>query len=232
MGCYNGGNIKLKNMITPAIITNFKVYQSATHNRALDIAKIHDELARETGVNLIVCPQMVDLGIIAKEVDIPVYSQHIDPLVYGSGTGWTLPESVKAHGAMGTLLNHSEHRLEWDTLEESVKRAKDLGLTVVVCAKDPDECEKMNALEPDFIAYEPPELIGGDVSVSTAKPELIKEAVERVNCGLIVGAGVKNGEDVRIALELGAVAVLVASGVTKAHLPKEALQDLISGIKK
>ena len=48
---------------------------------------------------------------------------------------------------------------------------------------------------------------------------------------LLVGAGVKNGEDVRLAIELGAKGVLLASGVTKASDPKAVLLDLASGLK-
>jgi triosephosphate isomerase len=84
----------------------------------------------------------------------------------------------------------------------------------------------------DFVAVEPPELIGGDISVSTANPELISDAVATIGAGkVLVGAGIKNAEDVRIALKLGAVGVLVASGVVKAADPVAALEDLCKGMK-
>ena len=46
-------------------------------------------------------------------------------------------------------------------------------------------------MEPTYIAYEPPELIGGNVSVSSAKPEIIAQAAKACNgkTKLLVGAG-------------------------------------------
>jgi len=222
-------------MKTPIVITNFKTYQAATHERAVDLAKIHAEVAEETGKSLAVCPQTIDLGRVADEVDIPVFAQHMDPVIYGSNTGHVLPEALKAYGVTGVLINHSEHRIPHDVIGNTVKRAKEVNLITIVCAKDPAECEAVLAFDPDYVAYEPPELIGGDISVSSAKPEFIEEAAKRVGSQsrpgrtkLIVGAGVKNSDDVKIAVELGAVGVLIASGVTKSKDPKATLLDLVS----
>ena len=97
-------------MKLPTIIVNFKTYESATGDKALDLAKIHAQIANETGHSFAVCVQPTDLAKIAVEVDIPVFAQHIDPVGYGSNTGHILPEAVKAAGAFGTLLNHAEHQ--------------------------------------------------------------------------------------------------------------------------
>ena len=79
---------------------------------------------------------------------------------------------------------------------------------------------------------EPPELIGGDISVSRAGPEIIEDSVNLVGENrLLVGAGIKDAEDVRIALSLGASGVLLASGVIKADDPYSALMELVSGLK-
>ena len=90
-------------------------------------------------------------------------------------------------------------------------------------------------LVPDFVAVEPPELIGGDISVSKAQPELVKDSVEAVKAvspdvKVLCGAGVKNGEDVKSALELGAKGVLLASGVVKAKDAEAVMRDLIKGL--
>ncbi len=213
------------------IITNFKTYESATGKRAVDLAKIHEEVAKEMGVEIGIAVQAVDLWRVCQAVSIPVFAQHIDPVEYGSATGHVLPEAVKEAGAMGTLLNHSEHRLERGVLAASIKRAKEVGLKVIVCAKDPEEGASFLEFEPDMIAVEPPELIGGDISVSTAQPEIIEHATKLIGrVKLLVGAGVKNGEDVKIALKLGARGVLLASGVTKAEDPKKVLRDLAGSL--
>ena len=213
------------------IITNFKLYESATGDKAVALAKIHEEVAKETGADIQVSVQAIDLAKISQEVDIPVLAQHIDPKGFGSGTGHILPESVKMAGAVGTILNHSERRLEREVLKESIKRAKEIGLTTVVCAETPEEGASFLEFDPDYIAVEPPELIGGDISVSTAQPEIIENAAKLIGPDkLLVGAGVKNGEDVRTCIRLGAKGVLLASGVTKAEDPKAVLLDLASGL--
>ena len=91
------------------------------------------------------------------------------------------------------------------------------------------------SVKPDFIAVEPPDLIGGDVSVSTAKPELISDSVKAVHAvasiPVITGAGIKNSADARKALELGTEGVFVASGIVKAQNPEKAIDELLEGFK-
>jgi len=94
--------------------------------------------------------------------------QHIDEIDFGKNTGFLLPESVKQAGAEATLLNHSEHRLDFDLLKSSIERAKQAELKTVVCARDVEDAKKIAHLNPDFIAIEPPELIGTKTSISEA----------------------------------------------------------------
>ncbi len=221
-----------KNMKFPLIITNFKAYNEGFGQDAVDMARIHEKVAKMTGVPIGVAVSAIDLKEVVNAVDIPVFVQHIDPICPGKGTGSTLPEAVKDVGAFGTLLNHSEKRLNREILERSVERAKDVGLKTIVCAESPEEGEAFAAFEPDMVAVEPPELIGGDISVSTASPEIIDRSVELIGEGkVIVGAGVKDARDVKIAFELGASGILLASGVMKAENPEEVLLDLIKGIQ-
>jgi triosephosphate isomerase len=105
----------------------------------------------------------------------------------------------------------------------------------LVCIPEVSNLDEIINLNSDFIALEPPELIEGNVSVSNAKPELIKDAVRIFNSAnnkktvLLCGAGVKSKEDVKKALELGTMGVLVASGLLKAKNKKKELMDLIEG---
>ena len=214
----------------PVLLINLKTYEEGTGSKAMEIAKIADSFGSE--VEIILAVQPADIRMISENVSIPVFSQHVDPVEYGSHTGWILPESVKQAGAVGTLLNHSERRMDFETLERAMKRCRDVGLRTVVCAETPDKVKKFAAMKPDFIAIEPPELIGGDVSVSRAKPHVITESVEKARpfgVPVLCGAGVKNQDDVRRAKELGAKGILVASGVVKAGNPREAIEDLLRG---
>jgi triosephosphate isomerase len=217
----------------PAIVVNFKAYREADGLRSLEIARICQSVSEESGVRIAVCPPAVELGAVAREVDIPVLSQNVDPHAPGSSTGWVTPSMVAATGAVGTLINHSEHRVPAKVVDECLKLSKACELLTVVCANDVKVSVEMARLNPDFIAVEPPELIGGDVSVTTADPQIVEDTVDsvkRVNgmVSVLCGAGIKNGGDVRRALDLGADGVLLASGVMKSKDPRATLLDLIS----
>jgi triosephosphate isomerase len=168
----------------------------------------------------------------AKQIDI--YAQHCDNASFGSSTGKILPEMLVNIGVKGVILNHSENRFStknnYQELIETINFAKKVGLIVVACAETAEEGAFLsNNSSADFIAVEPPELIGGDISVSTAQPELISKSVDKIGKNkVLIGAGIKTGFDVEIAKEKGAVGVLLASGVTKAQNPQDVLFGLIS----
>jgi triosephosphate isomerase len=224
--------INKKHMRLPAIIVNFKVYEQATGDMAVELAKLHEKVAKETGASIGIAVTAIDLQRVSEAVSIPVFAQHIDPVSYGSGTGQILPEQVKDVGAYGTLLNHAECQVGDIALKQSIEMARELDLFTVVCANTPEKGAEIMKFNPDLIAVEPPELIGGDVSVSKADPSIIEKAVSLIGKNrVLVGAGIKTGEDVRIALALGASGVLLASGVTKAADPYAVLMDLVSGLK-
>ncbi|MBP1662604.1 MAG: hypothetical protein H6P94_853, partial [Thermoplasmatales archaeon] len=147
----------------------------------------------------------------------------------------TLPEAVKQAGAVGTLINHSEHRLILADIDTCILRAKDLGLETLVCTNNVATSKAVATFSPGLLAVEPPELIGGDISVTTADPGIVSntvQAVRKINSSvkILCGAGVKNGKDVSKAIELGADGVLLASGVVKAKNKEEVLRDLAAGI--
>lgn len=220
---------------TPIVMVNFKAYPEVEGHKALDLARICEEVADETGVSIAVCPPVAELGAVARAVRIPVLSQNVDRFSPGSATGWMTPSMVKASGAMGSLINHSEHRFPEDDIAQCVGMCGDLSVTSVVCAESVDKAKAVASFHPDFIAVEPPELIGGDISVTTANPKIVSDtvdAVKSIDAGVKVlcGAGVKTGADVRKAIELGADGVLLASGVVKSKDPKATLLDLVSGL--
>ena len=180
--------------------------------------------------NLIFSIQPEDL-LRLEEKNVEVFAQHIDSVEPGSHTGSILAEGVKEAGASGTLINHSENRLEKEEIEACVEKARSLGLTTVVCAQSPEECRELKEFRPDYIAFEPPERIGGDTSVAEAKPEIIEDAVEAAApVDALTGAGIHTSEDVSKSMELGCKGVLVASGVVKAEKPGEAVKELVQGL--
>jgi triosephosphate isomerase len=223
-------------MRTPSVVVNFKAFPEALGRRGWTLAEACARVATDTGASTVIAPAAPDLAHIAKSVRIPVFGQHVDSVEAGPRTGWVPPEALLEAGAAGTLVNHSERKVPLDDLKAVLPRCQALGLEVIACADDLAEAERLAGLAPDYIAIEPPELIGGDVSVTTARPDVVSRAVERIHAvaprvGVLCGAGVKTHKDVRKALDLGTVGVLLASGVVRAKNPEKALRDLAKGLR-
>jgi len=215
------------------LVVNFKTYIEATGRRAVELAKIAEEVSRDTGVTVIVAPQFTDIEPVSKTVDIPVFSQHIDSIKPGAHTGQILAEAVKSAGAEGSLLNHSEKRISPLEISESVKLCADTDLRSIVCADTAEASVDIAKTMPDMVAIEPPELIGTGISVSKARPELVTESLRQIrkvnrSVRVLCGAGVATAEDVSRALELGSEGVLVASGVVKSKDPRAVLERMAS----
>ena len=220
---------------TPTVVINFKAYAEVEGLKATELAMICEAVAESSGVSIGVCPPVAELGAVARSVSIPVLSQNVDPYKPGSATGWMTPSMVKACGCAGTLINHSEHRSDDQRIGECVRMCDDLGLITMVCAESVEKARSVAVFAPRFIAVEPPELIGGDISVTTANPKIVQDTVDTVksvnrNVSVLCGAGVKTGQDVATAIGLGADGVLLASGVVKSKDPRATLEDLISKI--
>jgi triosephosphate isomerase (TIM) len=219
----------------PVIVVNFKAYKESTGKNALMLALMCERVAKEAGADIIVAVQEQDIFRLSSQMEIPIFAQHIDPITFGAHTGHDLPEGMKQSGASGTLINHSEHRLDLDTIKKTIERAKEAGLKTIVCAPEPELAAKVAEFNPDYIAIEPPELIGGEISVSTAKPEVITDTIKMVkkvrDVPILCGAGIKDKNDVAIAMKLGACGVLLASHVVKAKDPEKVLAELAEGLK-
>jgi triosephosphate isomerase len=212
------------------ILVNLKAYPCDP----VAVAEAARDVAEASGVRIAVAPQAAHLQRVA-ETGVETWAQHVSPTDYGSHTGSTLAEAVAEAGAEGTLLNHSENRLRLADIDASLAAAERAGLETCVCGNNPEQIGAVSALGPDAVAVEPPELIGGDVSVSTADPDIVVDAVEAAaavddDVAVYCGAGVSTGDDVLAAEELGATGILLASGVAKADDPRAALEDLVAGL--
>ncbi|MCS7132673.1 MAG: triose-phosphate isomerase [Nitrososphaeria archaeon] len=221
----------------PLIALNFKVYLEAIGGNAVRLSKVAEEVSREYDVCIVVAPPQLDLAQVAGEVRIPVFSQHVDPYKPGSYTGSIIAEDVKAAGAIGSIVNHSERRLRLADIGAVLERLRENGLIALLCTDTVETTKAGAALSPDILAIEPPELIGTGIPVSKAKPEVVTaavEAVKEINPGVHVlcGAGISTGDDVARAIELGTEGVLLASAYVKARDPKKLLSEMAEAALK
>jgi len=220
-------------MTSPLILVNLKTFKEGMGNRAHMIANAAQLVAHESGVSIGIAPAYIDLHPISHHFAIPVYAQHVDGFEPGAHTGHITVDALRAAGAAGSLVNHSERRLTLAEIESSVRALQAQKLIPVVCSNNEATSAGAAALGPEYVAIEPPELIGSGVSVSKANPDIIRRSVAAVHAvnpkvKVLTGAGIQSGECVKIAVDLGTDGVLLASSVVKANEPAAVLRDLVS----
>ena len=215
------------------LIINFKNYEEASASNTVKLAKAAQKVAEKLRVEIVVAPPQPALALVAKSVSIPVFSQHVDGENDGSTTGYFVPSIAKSYGAVGSLINHSEHRIELKSIAVTVERMRKLGMTSVVCARTPHEVMEMSVFEPDYVAIEPPELIGSGKAVSKENPAIITKSIEAAGgrTKVICGAGITDKSDIKAAIKLGSRGILVASSVVKAESWNDKIAELASGMK-
>ena len=206
------------------IIINFKTYKQG--GEVLRLAKKIEKISKEIIIGL----QPTDIFRVSRKVKLPVYSQHADYFEKGRNTGFILPEAVKINGGKGVFLNHSEHKLKIKILKKTIERCNEVRLKTAVFAGSLREAKKIKKMNPDYLIIEPPELVGGRISVSTAKPFLIKKLSRKLGRDFIVGAGIKTNKDIKTALNLGARGVALSSVITKSKNPEKIMKKLFRDI--
>lgn len=205
----------------PIVVINLKTYKQG--EKAVKLAKMIEKVDK----SIIIGVQATDIYEISKKTKLKIYAQHVDYFLPGRNTGYILPEAVKKDGAVGTFLNHSEHKLSYDVLKKTIKRCREARLKTMVFVKDLKQGKQIEKLRPDYLIYEPPELVAGKISVSTAKPEIIKKFSKNIKRRFLVGAGIKNNQDLKTSMKRGALGIALSSAVTKAKNPGKVLKELI-----
>jgi triosephosphate isomerase len=200
-------------------VINCKNYEEISGDKIIKFIKIAEQVSKKYKIKIAISPPQHLIGLVANS-SIPIIAQHIDDSKIGSTTGFVIPELLKKSKVKGSLINHSEHRISNKEIEKLVLKLEELNMISIVCVKDIAEVKKYVKLNPNFIAIEPPELIGSGKAISKEKPDLIVKAADIVNNSknktkLLCGAGIVSGEDVAKAIELGSKGILVASGIIK-----------------
>jgi triosephosphate isomerase (TIM) len=201
-------------------VINCKNYEEIAGDKIIKFVKIAEKISKKYKIKIAVSPPQHLIGAVSNS-SIPILAQHIDDSKVGSTTGFMIPELLKKSKVKGSLINHSEHRISSKEIEKLITKLKELKMISILCVKDVAEVKKYAKLNPDYIAIEPPELIGSGKAVSKEKPELIEKAAKAIRNAknttkLLCGAGIVSGQDVTKAIELGSKGILVASGIVKA----------------
>lgn len=213
------------------IIINFKIYSETFGDKSLKLAKIIKEISDKHKIRIIITTSALDALRIQRETGAEVWLQNIDEFDQGKHSGWISANQAYELGIKGSLLNHSEHKIPKGKIAKIIK-LKPRGFEIMCCVTSVGQIKVWtNKLKPEWILYEPPELIANpDKSVASENPEMIKAAALALNKpNLLVGAGVKNKKDVQISLKMGAKGVGLASAFVLANNPRAVLEEIASG---
>jgi triosephosphate isomerase len=197
-----------------------------------DIARYCESLSEEFDIDITITCGYAELKTV-KEMcpKLFVFAQNMDGLSPGRGMGAVLPESLLTAGIDGVILNHAEHPMTLNNLVRAIRRAKELGLIVTVCADNIDEARMIALLEPDEIICEQNDLIGTGITADEDYMISTYKAIKELSPDTIVvqGAGIKNGEDCYRSVKYGSLSTGGTSAICAAQDPKAVCRDMVEG---
>lgn len=204
-------------------------------DQILDLARMADEAAAKYDVRVIFTTPYANIEKVASSVkNLHVFAPHMDDIPIGRGLACVLPESIKAAGAVGVMLNHCERPLSSSVLVRTLNRARDLDLMTIVCADSMDETRAISQMHPDLMITEPTELIGtgqaADLSYVSASMEAVLEIDPDI--GVLVGGGISNGTDVYNTIMAGADATGSSSGIVKNADPGAMVNEMLAALRQ
>lgn len=221
----------MRELRTPFFSVNPKSYIYG--EQALKIAKYADSLAEKYDIDVFFTAQLVDIPQIKRETrHLILCAQHMDGIVPGRGMGHVLPEALVAAGVEGVILNHAEKPMTIGELVRAVRRAKELGLIVTICADSVEEVRAVATLQPDIMICEETSHIGTGVTSDLSYMVETKAAVKQFSPNTIVlqGAGIKSGDDVYRAIMAGSGGGGGTSGIVAAPDPYRVMDEMVAAV--
>ncbi len=205
------------------IVINFKNYVYG--KKAIVLAQLIEKYIPKA----IVAVPTADIFEISTKTRLKVYSQHVDLVPKKRGTGFTTAKDVHEAGAIGTMLNHSEHKLSYSIIKKTIASCEREKLKVIICAASLAAATGLKQLKPYAIAFEDPVLIASGKSITTYQSNKVRKFVSllrKTNIIPLCGSGVHSRKDILAAHKLGCKGVLIASAIATAIKPQKILKEI------
>jgi len=202
----------------------------------LDLALIAEEASIKHRVQVIYTVPYADIRRVADATrNLIIFAPHMDDIPIGRGLADVLPESVRAAGADGVMLNHVEKPLTYAKMINTVKRAKDLNMITLLLADSIVEAQALALLRPDAITAEPSELIATGNAVKDYS--YIHKAIEAIhaidpNIYVLIGAGISSGNDVYNVIKEGADASGSSSAIALAKDKRAIVNEMLQAARE
>ena len=201
----------------------------------LEYAKAAEAAAKEYDVDVIFVAPYTDIRRVRENTErLIVFAPYMDAIYPGRGIADVLPEALKAAGAQGVVLNHSERPMTLTAIKKTIERANELDMLSFVCVDTISEAQAIAHLHPDIMNPEPTELIGsGKVSDMAYVKEVVR-AVKAIDPAILVeqAAGITTAQQVYDFIMAGSEAGGAASGILKSSDPLTLLHEMVRYMRK
>ena len=223
----------MRRPITPYFETGIKCY---IYGQAeLEYALACEKAALQHDVDVLFISSYVKLKTIAETCPhLFVIAPYMDNIRPGRGMGMVLPESLKAAGAAGVVINHSEKPMALGDIKGCIDRCRELDMLSFVCANTTDEAMAIAQLHPNIINPEPSELIGSGKSADMEYVNRTVDAIKAIDDTILIeiAAGISKPEDVYRYIASGSDAAGAASGILNSDDPTTRLHEMIAAVKR
>jgi len=201
----------------------------------LSIAKFADKAAQKYDIDVMMITPYTEIRRVAENTErLIVIAPYMDLIRPGRGIADVLPEALKAAGAQGVVINHSERPMSLSAIAQTIERARELEMLSFACAGSIAEAKALAVFNPDIINPEPTELIGGmQPSDMPFVMESIR-AIKSINPSIIVeqAAGITSPDQVYDLIMAGAEAVGCSSAVFRAKDPFAFIEAMICSVNE
>ena len=202
-------------------------------DEVVKMGKHLDMLSKKYDVDIIYIVPYTEIRSVAETTtNVIVFAPYMDPIFPGRGMGLVLPEAIKAAGAKGVLMNHSEKPMSLPAIRKVIERANDLELLSFACADTVAEARAIAELHPDIINPEPTELIGSGKVSSMSYVSETTRAIKEISPETLVeqAAGITTGKQVYDFLLAGSDGTGAGSGIFTAKDPYAVSEEMIQSV--
>jgi len=211
-----------------SVVVNFKsVIQG---NTAEKLSRLMESIDNN---RLIAVVSPIDIYAVSQSAPtLTIWSQHIDTdSPYRPMTGNLNISTAIERGATGAIINHVEHPLGLVHIKSIVRYAPK-NFDICVCVNSLEHAQEiLKECTPDYIAIEPPNLIGKKTAMNNATLENVISTIGH-KTNVLCGAGITSTIDVARATHVGAKGVLVSSYIVNSKCFESSIRNLLVGLRQ
>ncbi|MEA5065172.1 MAG: triose-phosphate isomerase [Eubacteriales bacterium] len=218
---------------TPYFETGIKCYIYGQDE--LDYAALCEACAVKYDIDVLFISSFTNIVTLAERFPhLRIIAPYMDNMRPGRGMGKVLPESLKAAGAHGVVINHCEKPMALADIRGCIERCRELEMLSCVCADTTEEAMAVAQLHPDIMNPEPAELIGSGQSADMRYVTRTVGAVKAIDSGILteIAAGITRPEDVYAYIMAGSDGAGAASGILKSADPAGLLDAMVAAVRR